>query len=130
QLTATLLLAESSAGSAQLDLYSDGGLQPGSFIGAFTSPQTYSSSTANTTFSASGLSLPANTNYWLVLKANSGAYDWSWSDDSSLSVAWGESDDAGSTWFTDDAFPLQLSVTASIPEPKNAAGVAAIILSS
>src|SRR5712691_5341314 len=34
-LTATLLLDQSSAGTVQLDLYTDGGFQPGSLVGTF-----------------------------------------------------------------------------------------------
>ncbi len=117
QLSATLLLGNPTAGSAELDLYSDGGLQPGSPLAVLSSPASYTSALSNTTFSQSGLSLASNTTYWLVLKANSGSFNWGWTSDSSIFEGWGNSFDAGASWFTDDAFPLQFSVTGSVPEP-------------
>src|SRR5262245_45316492 len=84
-LSATLLLDRSSAtGPATLSLYADGGLQPGSLLGTFTSPATYSSSLSATTFSESGVNLAANTTYWIVLQAiGSATFDWSWTADNS-----------------------------------------------
>src|SRR5437870_5591823 len=43
-LTATLLMDRPGTGSAELDLYSDAGLQPGTLLQAFTSPGSYSTS--------------------------------------------------------------------------------------
>ena len=117
QLSATLLLSNPTAGAAELDFYSDGGLQPGSQLAVLSSPASYASSLSNATFSKSGISLTANTTYWLVLKANSGSFNWGWTNDSSIFEGWGNSFDAGASWFTDDAFPLQFSVTGSVPEP-------------
>ena len=127
QLSATLLLDQATAGAAELDLYSSIGLEPKTFVKAFTSPASYSSTLASTTFTASSVALTANTTYWLVLKANSGSFDWGWTDDFSILHDTGLSSDSGATWFTSDAYPYQFSVTGSTaPEPSGA--VAGLIL--
>lgn len=133
-LTATLLMSQATAGTAQLDLYSDGGLQPGSFVATLTSPGSFStSSLADATFYASGLSLSANTNYWLVLHAPAGSYNWGWTSDFTVMQGWADSSNSGSTWFGGDAFPLQYRVVGGIvPEPATiillASGVASMFL--
>jgi hypothetical protein len=124
----TLLLSNSTSGAAEVDLYSDGLLAPGSPIAQLTSPATYSTALTDTSFSASGITLAANTTYWIVLKASAGAFDWSWTDDNTgtgigYQGTWGTSSNAGGTWFTYTAFPTQFSVTtsdstvATAPEP-------------
>ena len=129
-LSTTLLLQNTSAGAAELDIYSDGGLRPGTLKSVLTSPATYSSSSlANATFTGSGLTLSANTKYWLVLKATSGAFDWGWTNDDSIVQEWGTSSNSGSVWFTDNAFPFQYSVTGTVPEPRQAAAVAIALMS-
>jgi hypothetical protein len=130
----TLLLANTTAGQASLSLYSDGTLEPGTALGTLTAPASYSGALANTTFAASGLTLAANTTYWVVLRATSGAIDWAWTSDNTgtgvgFQHTWGSSDDAGSTWFTFDTFPTQFSITATpVPEPGSLAlvGVGAV----
>jgi hypothetical protein len=127
----TLLLANSVGGKAEVDLYTDGGLQPGSFVGTLTAPGSYSSSLASTTFTTSGITLASDSTYWVVLKALSGEFDWSWTTANTGSGVgfqdtWGESDDAGATWFTYDTFPTQMSVSATsasaaVPEPTSLA---------
>ena len=116
----TLSLANSVSGSAQLSLYSDGTLEPGSLIGTLTSPASYSSSLASTVFTSGSLSLTASTTYWVVLKATTGQFDWSWAaaDTGSgvgFQTSWAYSDDAGTNWWGDDTYPFQLSVAASVP---------------
>lgn len=124
----SLLLAETSPGTAELDIYTDGGLQPGTFVGALTSPSSYSSALAETTFTAHGVTLSANSTYWAVLRAGSGQFDWSWTADNTgkgigFQDTWGESDDAGTTWFTDNTYPVQARVTAdAVPETGTLAG--------
>ena len=121
----TLLLANTSAGAAEVDIYADGGLQPGTLLGTLASPGSYSATLANTTFTTSGLSLAANSTYWTVLKANSGSFDLSFANDDSstgsgFTDTYGNSPDAGATWFTFQGFPYQMSVTATataVPEP-------------
>jgi len=123
----TLLLANSSTGTAEVDIYDDGGLQPGSLIGILMPPAVYSTTLAPTTFSGNSILLSANSTYWVVLKATSGQFDWSWTTDNTgtgvgFQNTWGSSDDAGATWFTYDVFPVQFSAEASTaaaaaPEP-------------
>src|SRR5205807_3337578 len=112
--------------------YSDGNLEPGSSLGTLISPSSYSSSLATTTFSTSGMTLSPNSTYWLVLSANSGEFDWAWTSDNTGSGigfqhTWGESDDAGATWFTFDTFPTQFSVAATpVGEPRSIALLLAV----
>jgi hypothetical protein len=114
----TLLLANPIAGQARLDLYADGTLEPGSLLGTLTPPDSYSSTLDSNTFTASDITLSPNTTYWLVLSADSGEFDWAWTTDNTGNGAgfqrtWGQSDDAGVTWFTIDTFPTQFTVTAT-----------------
>ena len=129
----TLLLDNSVAGTAGLDIYKDAtdyqgnsGLSPGTLVGTLISPASYSTSAlADTTFTASGITLAANSTYWAVLKANTGEFDWSFTDDNSVTAGngigyqhtYGESDDAGTTWYTDDTDPQQMSVAATAASP-------------
>ncbi len=121
----TLLLSNPATGVAEVDLFSNDLLQPGSLLGTLTSPESYSASLSNTTFSSNGLTLDANSTYWIVLKAVSGEFDWAWTADNSgtgigFQGVWGSSTDAGSTWFTYAVYPTQFSATtdaAATPEP-------------
>jgi hypothetical protein len=123
----TLLLARASiGGTAEVDIYDDGGLEPGSLVGTLTSPGTYSSTLSATTFGASGITLAGNSTYWVVLKATTGEFDWGWASNTGGSGVgfqhtWGSSDDAGVTWFTYDSYPTQMSVSVAapgaVPEP-------------
>jgi len=126
--TVTLLLADSIAGAPDVDLYSDGLLAPGALIAQLTSPATFSTALSDTSFTANGVTLAADTTYWIVLEASAGAFDWSWTDDNTgtgigYQGTWGTSLDGGSTWYTHTVFPTQFSVTtsastaAATPEP-------------
>ncbi len=113
----SLLLRNSTAGAATAALYSDGGLKPGSLIATLTSPATYSSTLSETTFTSSA-PLSANTTYWIVLRADSGQFDWSWSansngDGTGYQYSWGVSSDSGANWHTYAIYPLQMRVTTS-----------------
>jgi hypothetical protein len=133
----TLLLAGS--GQAEVDIYSDGGLQPGSLLGMLVSPGSYSITPTDTTFTTSGITLDADSTYWVVLHALTGSFDWSWTFDDAAGTGvgyqdtWGQSQDAGATWFTFNSSPTQMAVTASaVPEPGPiilcAAGAMALLL--
>src|SRR5437879_3498407 len=74
----TLLLANSTSGTARLDLYSDGGLEPGSLISTLTPPASFPTTLGNATWTSNGVTLSLNTTYWVVLRANSGQFDWAW----------------------------------------------------
>ena len=124
--TVTLLLENSVAGAAVVDIYSNGGLQPGSLVGTLISPTSYIGPLVETTFTASDITLSANSTYWVVLRAAQGEFDWGWaSSDSGAGVGfqdtWSSSSDGGSSWFTyvgPDSYPLQMIVTATVvPEP-------------
>src|SRR6185369_1190291 len=83
-----------------------------------TAPAAYSSTAAATIFTTSGISLSANSTYWIVLQAGSGKFDWSWTADTSGDGAgfqrtWGQSLDAGATWATYAIYPTQFQVTAT-----------------
>ena len=125
----TLNVGASIAGTAELDIYTDNGLQPGSMVGTkLTQSGSITASPTNVTWTASGITLAANTNYWVVLKALTGQFDWSWTAASSgvgtgagYQGTWAEADDAGATWFSYDSYPTQMNVVltsaATVPEP-------------
>jgi hypothetical protein len=123
----TLLLDNSVAGAAVVAIYSDGGQQPGSLVGTLNSPSSYLGPLVETTFTASGITLSADSTYWAVLYAPSGQFDWAWASSDSGTGAgftdtWASSTDAGNSWFTfvgPDSYPLQMIVTASVPEPSS-----------
>jgi hypothetical protein len=122
-LNSVTLLLEGS-GQAEVSIYSDGGLEPGSLVGTLTSPNGYSSGLSDTTFTTAGIALAADSTYWVVLRAISGSFGWSWTASDSGTGAgfqdtWGQSIDGGSTWFAFDSSPTQMSViaTAAVPEP-------------
>jgi hypothetical protein len=113
----TLLMASNIDGAPQVAIYTDAGLQPGTLVGTLTNPGTFSSTPTAATFIASGITLSASTSYWVVLKPTSGTYAWSWTasnsgtgiTSSTFTHVWGSTDD-GSAWWTDDFFPLQMTV--------------------
>jgi hypothetical protein len=121
----TLLLANTSSGVPELDLYTDGGLEPGFLVETLTAPSSTSTSLAPTTFTSTGATLSQNSTYWIVLKADSGAFDWAWTAEYSgtgegFQDTWGISDDAGTSWYTYAIYPTQFSVNADVsstPEP-------------
>ncbi|MBV9508320.1 MAG: hypothetical protein JO323_25295 [Acidobacteriia bacterium] len=123
--SATLLVQQDTSGVASLYVYSDNSGIPGSLLGTFASPASYTSSLSSTVFTASGLPLSADTTYWLVLSGTTGSFDWSWTTDNSASSAGFTGDTAsydGSYWYgTSGVYPYQLSVTAdpvsATPEP-------------
>ncbi len=127
--TAILLLSGPSSGQAELDLYSSSGSQPGSRLGALTSPGSYSSEPSGTTFTSADLLLSPNTSYWVVLKGLTGDFEWGYTDTNAGSGVgfqhnWGESTDVGASWFTSDIEPMQLRITAdpvsaAVPEPES-----------
>jgi hypothetical protein len=113
-LTATLLVAQTAFGSAKLDLYSSVGAAPGALIDTFTSPSVFTSSLANADFTLSNLSLTSNTNYWIVLHAPFGSYDWGWTSDAARMNGWATSTTAGTSWSTFTAQPLQYRITSGL----------------
>lgn len=129
--SATLLLSSSAANStAQLSLYSDGGVEPGTLLGNLTSPASFSTTLSPTVFTATGLNLNTNSTYWIVLKAITGDFNWSWTTDNTgtgtgFQHTWAISDNAGGIWFPSDTFPTQFAVSAdtsapsTVPEPSS-----------
>ena len=113
----TLLLARPTTGTASVQIYSDQSGKPGALVGTLVSPGSFSTNLAQTTFTTAGLALNANTTYWVVLKAGSGAFNWSWTADNTGAGAgfrsrWATSPDGGGSWTTSSTFPLQMEVTA------------------
>lgn len=113
----TLLLANTVSGTAALDLYDDGGLEPGVAIATLTPPAAYSPTLADATFVAAGTPLDANTTYWAVLRPLSGTFDWAWTasnDGAGVGFlhTWGAGDQAGAEWYTYDIYPTQFAVVA------------------
>ncbi len=113
----TIPLAVTSGGAVTVAIYTDGGLEPGTLVGTLTSPSSYSTTGANATFTGS-VALSASTTYWVVLKATSGTANWSWTDSTTgtgtgFNGEWATSSDGGTTWFSDDDYPLQMQVLAT-----------------
>jgi hypothetical protein len=111
-LTATLLLAQHTFGSANLDLYTDDGQVPGALIGSFTPPTVTFGFLSNVSFTLSSVSLTPNMNYWIVLHAASGSFDWGWTSD--VSANWASSSDAGSMWSGLNAHPPQFRIVSGL----------------
>lgn len=116
----TLLLANPSPGAAVLQLYSNGGLIPGTLMATLTSPGSYSATLAPATFTTPGVPLNANTTYWIVLRPQSGVFHWSWTaDDSGSGVGfqhtWAVSPDTGLGWWSYDIYQTQMEVAADLP---------------
>jgi hypothetical protein len=111
----TLLLANTVSGTAALDLYDDGGLEPGVLIVTLTPPAAYSPTPADATFTAAGNVLNPNTTYWAVLRPLGGTFDWAWtSNNDGVGVGflhtWGSGEQAGAAWYTYDIYPIQFAV--------------------
>jgi hypothetical protein len=123
QSVAFLMAMTSSSGAAQAAIFTDVSDQPGSQVGALISPGSYSNALASTSFTASGITLAANTTYWVVLSASSGNFNWAWTDSNigsgvGFTHTWSGSDDAGSSWLTFHDSPQIMQVDANaIPEP-------------
>lgn len=110
-----LLSADAASDVGTVYIYSDGGLQPAAVVGTLTSPASYSTTLAQTTFTGS-VSLSANTTYWVVLVPTTGTFSWAYTDDNTgtgtgFTGVWGQTSDSGTTWFSDDVYPLQMSVS-------------------
>jgi hypothetical protein len=126
-ISATLLLAAPSIitanGSADLDLYSNSGLVPGSFLATLTAPLSLTTVLGNNTFTASGITLSPNTTYWLVLKGVFGSVSWAETADmTGVGVGFiperAVTNNSGANWSLGQ--PLQMQVIAdlaSVPEP-------------
>ena len=116
-----LLLAETVTGTATAAIYSSVTNEPASLIGTLTSPTSYSTTLADTQFTSSGgITLAANTTYWVVLAANSGTFNWSFAaSDTGTGVgftdSWAQTVTVGSSlnYFTYNSSPLQASITAT-----------------
>ena len=125
--SAALLLSTPGSSTAKLDLYSTASGQPGTLLSTLTSPASFPSGPAAVSFAGSSYILAPNSTYWLVLKATSGEFDWSWTSDNTgtgvgFLAQWAATDDAGGSWFTATSEPMQLRVLADpvnavIPEP-------------
>lgn len=137
----TLPLADltSSGGTAVVSLYSDGGLEPGILIATLTGASSYTTTLADVTLSASGISLSADSTYWVVLSASTGEIDWSFAADdngtgSGFADEWAASYDDGSTWYTytsaqgEGVDPLQMDVESTSASTAPEAGGASLAL--
>ena len=127
-----LLAASSSADLAEVDLYSDDGYEPASLLATISASSPSSTTLAPQQFTASGLTLAANSTYWIVLKAvDTSSINWGWtSDDTGAGTGfegqWSEYLNLGngtSYWASSSDYPLRMEVaalaeTSSIPEPK------------
>jgi hypothetical protein len=121
-----LLQSDSGSGDLSLELFSDQNGQPSAPLGRLISPTSFSPALSQITFGGAGLSLEANTTYWLVAQALTGQFEWAFTDSNGGSGIgfqhlWGSSENSGADWFTSDLEPMQMRVDASTvtsaPEP-------------
>ncbi len=115
----TLLLANSASGAAQLSVYTDSGLEPGTLVGVLTSPGSYPTSLAQTTFTSGSIQLSPSTTYWVVLRALSGQFDWAWAGDIGGSGVgfqhqWAVTPDTAASWWSANTYPTQMRVSATL----------------
>jgi hypothetical protein len=116
-----VLAAAELSGATTLALYSSdsSGQIPEGLLKSFSLSSTAASSL---TFSLSDVDVLANTSYWLVLSNATGLSTWAWTEASEgvgagFTGAWANSDDAGSSWFTNSPlYPLQATVKVGIPQ--------------
>jgi hypothetical protein len=121
----TLLLGGAVADPAEVvvDVYDDGGLEPGAWLATLAPAGAIPVNVAEATFTASDLVLAPDATHWLVVSAPDVAVEWGWSSDSSgtgdgFQYTWGASDDAGASWFSWAIYPTQMRVVATpVPEP-------------
>lgn len=124
----TALMQQDAAGTLNLDLYSNANNQPARLLGRLTDPGSYpAGGLGPASFGGANLSLAANTTYWLVMDAPvSGTYEWAYASGNAGSGpgfkgTWGVSANSGTSWFTSDWQPMQMSIEANsisgTPEP-------------
>ena len=115
----TLHMSNPIAGTAALELHGNGGLQPGSLIATLNSPATYPAALADVTFTASNITLTPSTTYWIVLRPDSGEFNWAWTPmNTGFGVGyqntWGVSDDTGA-WWSYDIYATKFQVVVAVP---------------
>ncbi len=116
-----LMMANTAPGAAVVEIRSDvvatpsgSGLEPGTLVGTLTAPGAYTSVIGPNAFTGS-IALSANTTYWVVLRAASGAFTWGWTGTNTgsgtgFTNVWGVSEDSGSSWWSSDFYKTQMSV--------------------
>jgi hypothetical protein len=70
--------AAAQADIPEADLYSDSSGSPGTLITALTAITSYDTTLQDVTFTAAGVTLLANSTYWVVLRATSGVVTWAY----------------------------------------------------
>jgi PEP-CTERM motif len=139
----SVILSMFGSGTAIVSIYTDGlsggHAVPGSLVygGTLVSSGYYNPTTlTDTTFTASGLTLNSATNYWVVLQATSGSFNWSYGNLIAYPVPYNDPKQYGSwyadppySFLNDDSFanltdfsaPFQMDIYASnppaVPEP-------------
>jgi hypothetical protein len=115
-LTATLLMSQTTSGSPQVAIWSGSLSQPLSLITTLSLASSFSGTLANTTFTASGVTLPQSNTYWVTLTAPTGQYDWSTANGGTGGIYYN-----GTIWQNiqqPGSFQMKLvSSPATVPEP-------------
>lgn len=134
----TLLIANRSPGTAELDVYNTVALKPGALVGSLLPPGSYTSFLSQTAFAGNQITLEANSLYWVVLKAPSGSFDWAWTESNTgigvgFRPVFAATDDAGGSWFTSNGEPQLARILATplvnnVPEPSLLSLVAILVL--
>jgi hypothetical protein len=124
--TTSAALPNAVADVPEVDLYSDNSGSPGSLITALTATSAYDYTLQDVTFGGAGVTLSANSTYWVVLRALSGAVSWGYAATNNgtgigFTDVLASSNDSGSTWHVAlGDLPDQAEVTADpagVPEP-------------
>ena len=120
-LTSITLLMSGSSTGARLALFSGDESTPSTEVGVLLSPESITSARGENTFTTPGLTLDAGVNYWVVLSADSGGFDWAYTDSlTGLGEGYASNwaNNLGGGWQPFNNEPFQMSVEATaVPEP-------------
>jgi hypothetical protein len=108
-----------ATGQAQVDIYTDNVMQPGTLFGTLTPPATYPTTDFGAaTFTASGIILEPSEAYWVVLHALSGEFQWGYTAVAVGVTVWAGWTEASGGWYTAENDPNLMQVTANpVPLP-------------
>ena len=123
----------SGPGSPEVSIWSNhvegSSSRPDIALGTLTNPGSIPGSFTPITFTSTGLSLSANSTYWVVMKSTASGADFLWRNTADnnptgagpgFSTVWSETITSGSTWVTTSTNPYLMKVDVqAVPEPSS-----------